>query len=101
MERTELSGVCACVTTMSSVETMQKPKMPEHVHHYAANRHGFLHVDDVPIDCEVLTDGQRRESCKQYVREFYMRNSHTVLHCSGAVLTLLHAKKIKVPKKYN
>ena len=56
MEEQAALNFLACVTTMSSAQTMQKPKMPEHVQHYAANRHGYLHVNDVPIECEVLMD---------------------------------------------
>ena len=75
MEEQAALNFLACVTTMSGVQTMQKPKMPEHVQHYAANRHGFLHVNDVPIECEVLMDSGASHA--SYMSEsFYVQNLH-------------------------
>ena len=65
----------ACVTSMSKVESTVKPTIPEHVQHYAANRHGFLTVGDVQLDCDVLLDSGASHA--NYMSEsYYVRNLH-------------------------
>ena len=60
---------------MSKVEATVKPKIPEHVQHYAANRHGFLTVGDEQLDCDVLLDSGASHA--NYMSEsYYVRNLH-------------------------
>ena len=60
---------------MSKVEPTVKPTIPEHVQHYAANRHGFLTVGDVQLDCDVLLDSGASHA--NYMSEsYYVRNLH-------------------------
>ena len=75
VEEQAVLNFLACVTSMSRVESTVKPTIPEHVQHYAANRHGCLTVGDVQLDCDVLLDSGASHA--NYMSEsYYVRHLH-------------------------